>query len=69
MNEKQLTLLLAHDFSAGTELFRDELLRRCLDCLETSVSCKELDEGELELLAAAGSVHDTFKKFSESQDG
>ena len=63
--EQALTRLLLADFSAGTETFRDELLARCLAVLnadvhgataETDADCRiiELDDADLELLAAAG---------------
>lgn len=62
MNDK-MTQALFHDFSVGTEAFRDDLLERCLAELgsENKTSgwnlvneTRELDDNELELLAAAG---------------
>ena len=63
--EQMLSRLLRADFSAGTEAFRDELLARCLAILDADVrdeaagsesGCRvvELDDADLELLAAAG---------------
>ena len=53
MNDERLERALAYDFSAGTEAFRDDLLRRCLEVLRTEGSV-ELDDEQLELLSAAG---------------
>ncbi len=54
MNEAQLAKILSHDYSIGTERFRDELLVRCLDNLDADPYAVELNEFELDLLSAAG---------------
>lgn len=65
MNEQEfeamLTRILKHDFSEGTEPFRDELLKRSLDVLDSDaqqdgpvVDPSEIDSKDLEFLAAAG---------------
>lgn len=63
--EQMLMRLLQADFSSGTEAFRDELLARCLAILGSDAHgeaagpdadrcAAELDDADLELLAAAG---------------
>ena len=54
--EQMLTRLLRADVSAGTEAFRDALLARCLGALDAGPEggAAELDDAELEMLAAAG---------------
>ena len=52
--EGRLEGLLSQDVSAGTEAFRDALLERCLSALDADGGEAELDDGALELLAAAG---------------
>lgn len=61
MGDDDITRLLAKDFSAGTEAFRDNLLDLCLAELSQSSSQtmvfadgQELDDDDLEMLAAAG---------------
>ena len=54
MDEKELERLLKLDLSVGTEAFRDELLARCLS--ELHDHGRELDDSELEMLAAAGNI-------------
>ena len=54
MEDERLEKLLAYDFSSGTEPFREALLGRCLEILQAMDDADELDEDELELLAAAG---------------
>ena len=56
MDEKEITRLLSQDLSEGTEAFRDALLARCLDALDAESQSQELDDDQLELLAAAGDV-------------
>ena len=51
--EQMLTKVLRHDYSAGTEEFRDSLLQRCLDELRTDGD-SEIPDVDLEYLAAAG---------------
>ena len=46
--------IFTQDFSVGTEKFRDELLARCLEIINEN-ECRELEDEELEMLAAAGS--------------
>ena len=51
---------MKQDFSHGTEAFRDELLARCLEALSArddasrNENGEDIDEEDLELLAAAG---------------
>ena len=52
--EQALARLLREDHSAGTETFRDELLVRCLAVLDADCRADELDDADLEMLAAAG---------------
>ncbi len=64
MDEQRLEHILEthmkQDFSHGTEAFRDELLARCLEALSArgdearSENGEDIDEEDLELLAAAG---------------
>ena len=53
--EKWLEGLLSQDLSAGTEDFREGLLNQCLESLGAGQTI-ELDDSDLELLAAAGDV-------------
>lgn len=53
--EQMLRRVLGQDFSAGTEAFRDALLDRCLAVLGQGGEARDLDDGDLGLLAAAGS--------------
>ena len=52
--EERLDGLFSQDFSEGTEGFRDALLEQCLAVLDADGGEAELDDGALELLAAAG---------------
>ncbi len=52
--EQKVEQLMKLDFSAGTEAFRDELLGRCLAVLGNENEIKELDDDQLDMLAAAG---------------
>ena len=54
--ERRLEELFSQDFSAGTETFRDALLDRCLEVLETDKDGVVLDDDVLDLLSAAGDV-------------
>ncbi|MBQ9068742.1 MAG: hypothetical protein IJ131_06720 [Eggerthellaceae bacterium] len=54
MDDKTLSALFAHDFSEGTEHFRDALLARCLDVLDSEDDGFEIDDADLDMLAAAG---------------
>lgn len=54
MDEQKMGCLLAQDYSAGTAVFREELLERCLEELTGSSSELELSDGDLDMLAAAG---------------
>ena len=61
MLEQEIRRILGQDLSVGTEAFRDSLLKRCLSVLDSSVEDGvELDDDELELLAAAGSPEVMF---------
>ena len=54
MDEKDIARLFKLDLSKGTERFRDALLARCLAVLNPDFHIVELDDSELDLLAAAG---------------
>ena len=53
MDERKLGKLMQHDFSKGTERFRESLLQKALAELE-GTGVVELDDDELEYLSAAG---------------
>lgn len=55
--DTMLKRLLQQDLSAGTEVFRDELLARCLDVLDADDGVDEIDDSLLDMLAAAGDVY------------
>ena len=68
MDDADAARILKHDFSAGTESFREDLLGRCLAVLGSgedertagsseSDAYRELDDDELDMLAAAGMPH------------
>lgn len=61
MNEQGIQRLFQHDFSAGTEAFRDELLDRCLSELGSDSDGVELSDSALDMLAAAGDITLTEK--------
>lgn len=52
--EQSLERLMRQDLSTGTEAFRERLLAECLDAIAQGDDCVELDDDELEMLAAAG---------------
>ena len=52
--ERELRRLMQLDFPTGTEEFREALLARCLAVLGEDDAGADLDDGDLELLAAAG---------------
>ncbi len=60
--EHILEMHMKQDFSDGTEAFRDELLARCLQALSVRDDAAreeegdDIDEEDLELLAAAGII-------------
>lgn len=54
--EQMLKSQLRKDPSLGTEAFRDSLLARCIAVLNEDCEGVELDDDELELLAAAGDL-------------
>lgn len=64
MDEKRLEQLLKQDLSDGTDAFRDALLGSCLDVLCSENDAREVDEDDLELLAAAGDVYSAAGQFS-----
>lgn len=55
--ERMLEGLMSSDCSKGTEAFRDALLERCLTVLGEDTECVELDDEDLDMLAAAGDVY------------
>ena len=58
MRESDLENILAkgmqHGHSASEEQFRDELLARCLEVLDSAEHAVELADEDIEMLAAAG---------------
>lgn len=54
VEEQDIIRMLSEDYSAGTDAFREELLERCLEVLGDEDHAVELDDQELEMLAAAG---------------
>ena len=61
MLEQEIRRILGKDLSVGTEAFRDSLLKRCLSVLDSgSEDGIELDDDQIELLAAAGSLEVLF---------
>lgn len=52
--EQKITELMSQNFSAGTDAFRDNLLKRCLAELESKPDAVELDDEDLDMLSAAG---------------
>ena len=57
MNEMEMSRLLRHDFSVGTESFRDNLLKRCLSELNSAGSSRQaLSDEDLEFVNAAGDI-------------
>lgn len=56
--EEYLRELFKCDFSAGTEEFREALLRRCLEVLDRDGANwsdeEDLDDAQLDLISAAG---------------
>ena len=69
MDEKDIERLLKQDFSLGTEAFRDSLLARCLDVLDSESPSRELHEPELGLLSAAGDHTAQDDELSHHKDG
>ncbi len=61
MDEKQIERLFRIDLSLGTEAFRDALLARCLAALGSDEYAFELDDDDLDLLAAAGNPQIALK--------
>lgn len=60
--EQTLERVLSQDFSDGTEAFRDELLNRCLAVLESDEHASVIPDEELEMLAAAGDIHQIVER-------
>lgn len=67
--EQKLERLLKQDFSAGTEEFRDSLLLRCVEELDSSehdhderFHAFEIPDDDLELLSAAGDILRDLRK-------
>ena len=54
--EQELRRLFRNAHAAGRAEFRESLLARCLAVLRENDAGAELDDSELELLAAAGDV-------------
>lgn len=54
MGERIIGQPMRHDFSVGTEAFRDSLLARCFGIIDSRNAFMAIDDSEFELLAAAG---------------
>ena len=54
MKEKDLVRILSQDLSQGTETFRNRLLGRCLEVLDSENAIRELSDEDLTMLSAAG---------------
>lgn len=54
--EEMLSRVLQHDLSSNSETFRDELLARCLEIIEAEDSGCDLNDEQMDLLAAAGEL-------------
>lgn len=54
--EQMLGQVMKHDFSAGSEAFRDALLERCLGELASDEDGMPLEEDDLDMLSAAGDL-------------
>ena len=62
--EGRLEKLMKQDLSAGTDAFREDLLSRCLAVLnEAEDGGVELDDSDLDMLAAAGNPFEEQKKY------
>ena len=64
--EQRLGQFMSRDFSAETGAFRDALLQRCLDVLDAGSEGAEIDDADLDLLAAAGNPYANFPIFDDS---
>ncbi len=61
---------MAFDFSRGTERFRESLLQRCLSAIDDKQNgVMELDDAELDMLAAAGDLSMLGDDLSHLGDG
>ncbi len=58
--DQMLSRLMKQDFSAGTDEFRDGLLKRCLTVLDANGKGAIIDDADLDLPAAAGDVFANF---------
>ena len=70
MTEEEIQRILKQDLSKGAEAFRDALLARCLEVVDSGVSddeALELADADLDLLAAAGLPETAFG--SDDADG
>ena len=54
--EEHLEELLSQDLSAGIEVFRDELLERCLEAFDTGSKGIVLDDSIIDSISAAGDI-------------
>lgn len=54
LTDEKIIAALSQDLSAGTEVFRDKLLNRCLNVFDQMDSPVELSDDQLDMLAAAG---------------
>lgn len=67
MEERDIIRVLSTDFSAGSEASRDALLVRCLDVLGADDDGTDLEDEELEMLAAAGDAFDLLMSAASFQ--
>lgn len=69
MDERTVKWLLEQDLSVGTDEFRDKLLSKCLDVLCAEDSVIELDDADLDMLAAAGDINAAIAPSCHETDG
>lgn len=69
MDERTVKRLLEQDLSVGTDEFRDKLLSKCLDVLCAEDSVIELDDADLDMLAAAGDINAAIAPSHRETDG
>jgi len=68
MKNFDITRLVNHDFSAGTERFEEDLLQRALSVLgQDTVGGIDLSDDDLDMFAAAG-VDPTTNPFFDDKD-
>lgn len=67
--DQMLDQLMGQGLAAGSETFRDALLKRCLAELDTGDEGVVLEDDELDLLFAAGDASTWFESGRREFDG